>query len=137
MSSEENETGLDNNWRFKEGIRNYSVPTIWAAPRKRDYPRRRSPTGGERVHPHRRSPTGFGTPRRKISLPSNAEAPQPVTGANTENAENKIDISPTLEDVQHVRTVCVPANQISEREFVKIKRKRRKNKEYQTDCKAS
>ena len=68
MISEDNETGLDNNWRFKEGIRNYSVPTKWAAPHERDYPRPRSPDIWT-----------------KISLPSNAEAPQPVTDANTEN----------------------------------------------------
>ena len=123
MILEDNETRLDNGWRLKEGIRNYSVPSVWGTPRRKVWARPRSPTDS--------------TWRRKISLPSNAEAPQPVTGANTENAENKIDISPTLEDVQHVRTVRVPANQISEQEFVKIERKRRKNKEYQTDCKAS
>jgi len=53
--------------------------------------------------------------------------------------ENKTDISLTQEDqedVQPVRTVRVPAHQVSDRKFVKIKRKRRKRKE-QTDCKAS
>jgi len=134
MISEDNETGLDNNLRFKEGIRNYSVPTKWAAPHERDYPRPRSPDIWT-----------------KISLPSNAEAPQPVTGANTENLRSDLprrreeglepprrrEISPTREEVQPVRTVRVPAHKISDREFVKIERKQRKNKEYQTDCKAS
>ena len=50
--------------------------------------------------------------------------------------KNRIEISPTREDVQPVCTVRVPAHQISDRKFVKIKRKRRKRKE-QTDCKAS
>ena len=44
---------------------------------------------------------------------------------------------PTREEEQLVRTVRVPAHKISDREFVKIERKQRKNKEYQTDCKAS
>ena len=96
--------------------------------------------------------------RTKISLSSNAEAPQPVTGANTENLRSDLPRRreeglepprrrreeglepprrPTREEVQPVRTVRVPAHKISDREFVKIERKQRKNKEYQTDCKAS
>merc|ERR1711917_209525 len=50
--------------------------------------------------------------------------------------ETRTEINPTREDAQPVRTVRVPAYQISDRKFVKIKRKRRKRKE-QTDCKAS
>ena len=50
--------------------------------------------------------------------------------------ETRTKINPTQEDVQPVRTVRVPAYQISDRKFVKIERKRRKRKE-QTDCKAS
>ena len=50
--------------------------------------------------------------------------------------ETRTEINPTREDVQPVRTVRVPAYQISDRKFVKIERKRRKRKE-QTDCKAS
>ena len=54
--------------------------------------------------------------------------------------ENKIKISPTKEDqedVQPARTVRVPAHQIWDRKFVKIEGKRRKQKDHQTDCKAS
>ena len=54
--------------------------------------------------------------------------------------ENRTEISPTQEDqedVQPVRTVRVPAHQILDRKFVKIERKRRKRKDYQTDCKTS
>ena len=138
----DDEIGLDNNLRFKEGIRNDSVPTKWAAPHERDYPRPRPPDTWT-----------------KISFPSNAETPQPVTGANTENMrldpprrreegglepprrrrEEGLEPPrrPTREEEQLVRTVRVPAHKISDREFVKIERKQRKNKEYQTDCKAS
>ena len=137
----DDEIGLDNNLRFKEGIRNDSVPTKWAAPHERDYPRPRPPDTWT-----------------KISFPSNAEAPQPVTGANTENLRSDLPRRregglepprrrreeglepprrPTREEEQLVRTVRVPAHKISDREFVKIERKQRKNKEYQTDCKAS
>ena len=50
--------------------------------------------------------------------------------------ETRTEINPTQEDVQPVRTVRVPAYQISDRKFVKIERKQRKRKE-QTDCKAA
>ena len=58
--------------------------------------------------------------------------------ANEFETETKTEteINPTREDVQHVRTVRVPAYQISDRKFVKIERKQRKRKE-QTDCKPS
>ena len=58
--------------------------------------------------------------------------------ANEFETETKTEteINPTQEDAQPVRTVRVPAYQISDRKFVKIERKRRKRKE-QTDCKAS
>ena len=95
----------------------------WGTPRSSDWGRPCSAT--------------YFTRTRKISRPSNADTPQPATGSNTENAENKTEISPTQEDVQPVRTVRVPAHQISDQKFVKIERKRRKRKEHQTDCKAS
>ena len=58
--------------------------------------------------------------------------------ANEFETETKTEteINPTRDDAQPVRTVRVPAYQISDRKFVKIERKRRKRKE-QTDCKAS
>ena len=51
--------------------------------------------------------------------------------------ENKTETNSTQEDVQPVSTVRVPAHQISDREFVKIERKRRKRKDHQKDCKTS
>ena len=50
--------------------------------------------------------------------------------------ETRTEINPTREDAQPVRTVRVPAHQISDRKFVKVERRRRKRKE-QSDCKAS
>ena len=51
--------------------------------------------------------------------------------------ENKTETNSTQEDVQPVSTVRVPAHQISDREFVRIERKRRKRKDHQKDCKSS
>ena len=53
---------------------------------------------------------------------------RPCTSANTENAADAL---------LPVRTVRVPAHQISDRKFVTVGRQRRKHKEYQTDCKPS
>ena len=52
-------------------------------------------------------------------------------------AETEIENNPTQEDEQPVRTVRVPAHQITDRKFVKVERKRRKRKDHQNDCKAS
>ena len=54
------------------------------------------------------------------------------TESETENENN-----PTREDEQPVRTVRVPAHQITDRKFVKVERKRRKRKDHPNDCKAS
>ena len=53
---------------------------------------------------------------------------QPCTSAITENAADAL---------QPIRTVRVPAHQISDRKFVTVGRKSRKLKEYRTDCKPS
>ena len=47
----DDEIGLDNNLRFKEGIRNDSVPTKWAAPHERGPRRRTPPRGPAAPHP--------------------------------------------------------------------------------------
>ena len=52
-------------------------------------------------------------------------------------SETEIENNPTREDEQPVRTVRVPAHQITDRKFVKVERKRRKRKDHQNDCKAS
>ena len=52
-------------------------------------------------------------------------------------SETETENNPTREDVQPVRTVRVPAHQITDRKFVKVERKRRKRKDHQNDCKAS
>ena len=52
-------------------------------------------------------------------------------------AETETENNPTREDEQPVRTVRVPAHQITDRKFVKVERKRRKRKDHQNDCKTS
>ena len=52
-------------------------------------------------------------------------------------SETEIENNPTREDEQPVRTVRVPAHQITDRKFVKVERKRRKRKDHQNDCKTS
>ena len=52
-------------------------------------------------------------------------------------SETETENNPTQEDEQPVRTVRVPAHQITDRKFVKVERKRRKRKDHQNDCKAS
>ena len=133
MISEDSETGLDNNWRFKEGICNYSVPTIWAAPHERVYPcPRPDPTRRQFGQPF----NGANTENLRSDLPRRREGGlEPPRRRREEGLEPPR--RPTREEEQLVRTVRVPAHKISDREFVKIERKQRKNKEYQTDCKAS
>ena len=52
-------------------------------------------------------------------------------------SETETENNPTREDEQPVRTVRVPAHQITDRKFVKVERKRRKRKDHQNDCKTS
>jgi len=65
---------------------------------------------------------------------------EPIKDATNEfetESETEIENNPTREDEQPVRTVRVPAHQITDRKFVKVERKRRKRKDHQNDCKAS
>ena len=129
----DDEIGLDNNLRFKEGIRNDSVPTKWAAPHERVYPcPRPDPTRRQFGQPF----NGANTENLRSDLPRRREGGlEPPRRRREEGLEPPR--RPTREEEQLVRTVRVPAHKISDREFVKIERKQRKNKEYQTDCKAS
>ena len=65
------------------------------------------------------------------------ESPWAKWRTDNEWKPNTTETNSTQEDVQPVSTVRVPAHQISDREFVKTKRKRRKRKDHQTDCKTS
>ena len=65
------------------------------------------------------------------------ESPWAKWRTDNEWKPNTTENNSTQEDVQPVSTVRVPDHQISDREFVKTKRKRRKRKDHQTDCKTS
>ena len=65
------------------------------------------------------------------------ESPWAKWRTDNEWKPNTTETNSTQEDVQPVSTVRVPAHQISDRELVKTKRKRRKRKDHQTDCKTS
>ena len=122
----DDEIGLDNNFRFKEGIRNDSVPTKWAAPHERVYScPRPDPTRRQFGQPF----NGANTENLRSDLPRRREGGlEPPRRRREEGLEPPR--RPTREEEQLV-------HKISDQEFVKIERKQRKNKEYQTDCKAS
>ena len=60
--------------------------------------------------------------------PTQEDIPRPCTSSMTNHVEDT---------VHPVRIVRVLAHAVSEREFVTVKRKRKKQKEYQMDCKTS
>ena len=80
--------------------------------------------------------TDVASMKEKMATRANFEPFKDMANKFETETKTETETNPTQEDAQPVCTVRVPAHQISDRKFVKVKRKRRKRKE-QTDCKAS